>query len=122
MSNPNPEGEEKMFVSEYDERQLRELVTGVALPAALILFFHIYMGAIVPLISTTLLTLTRLYENKLVKVRLGQCLLLLIAHRRVRRSICSNRTLRTCSVHSRFPRILYRNCARMSWRLVCVVR
>jgi len=72
MMSPQPaaDAEEKLTTAEYDARQLKELVTGIVMPAVIIVFLHYYYGAIAPLLSTSLLTLSRLYENKLVKIHL----------------------------------------------------
>lgn len=44
MSNPNASGDEKVTVSEYDQRQLKELGTGIVIPAVIIAVLHIYWG------------------------------------------------------------------------------
>jgi hypothetical protein len=68
ISEPRPNGSDTMTVHEYDVAQLKEAVTGALVQTVLMLLVHIYWDATVPLVTTSITSLQRLVDNKLIRI------------------------------------------------------
>jgi hypothetical protein len=68
LSDPQPQGADEMTVHQYDVSQLKEAVQQVAVQLVLIAVIHYYWQATMPLITTSIMSLQRVWENKLVKI------------------------------------------------------
>jgi hypothetical protein len=68
LSDPQPQGADTMTVHEYDVAQVKEAVQQTVVQLVLIGVIHVYWAATMPLVTTSVMSLQRLYENKLVKI------------------------------------------------------
>jgi uncharacterized membrane protein YobD (UPF0266 family) len=57
-----------MTVAEYDERQFKDLLKQAAIPIVLIAFLHYKYAVVVPLVTSSVMALMKLYESNIVQV------------------------------------------------------